>query len=162
MGSRCVGGHHRTCKTFFVNSKKWCQKLGIVVFRGLCTSWFGSHSRHHMDGSRTLRGSDSERQGYGTAVCGETRTTNNERTMIYCKDSVTPAGPLALCHACIHYSSGDCIINRTPEKQFPGAFPLGLYQAEISQCIPAGPISGRNPRCIPALDETFGCIPAWG
>ena len=39
----------------------------------------------------------------------------------------------------------DCIINRTPEKQFPGAFPLGLYQAEISRCIPAWPISNRNP-----------------
>ena len=57
-----------------------------------------------VDGSRTLRGSDSERQGHGTAVCGETRTTNNEKTMIYCKDSVTPAGPLALHHARIHYS----------------------------------------------------------
>ena len=62
-----------------------------------------------LDGSRTLRGSDSERQGHGTAVCGETRTTNNERTMIYCKDSVTPAGPLALCHARIHYSSGGAV-----------------------------------------------------
>ena len=105
MGSHCISSHHRTCKTFFVNSKKWCQKLGKVVFRGLCTSWFRSHSCHHMDGSRTLRGSDSERQGHRTAVCGETRTTNNKKTMIYCKDSVTPAGPLALCHARIHYSN---------------------------------------------------------
>ena len=63
-----------------------------------------------VDGSRTLRGSDSERQGHGTAVCGETRTTNNEKTMIYCKDSVTPAGPLALRHARIHYSNIEMVM----------------------------------------------------
>ena len=123
VGSRCIGSHHRTCKTFFMNSKKWCQKLGKVVFRGLCTSWFGSHSRHHMDGSWTLRGSDSERQGHRTAVCGEMRTTNNEKTMIYCKDSVTLAGPLELRHACIHYSTGGLVLdfglNSVPPRASP-------------------------------------------
>ena len=35
------------------------------------------------------------------------------------------------------------------KQKSPGVFPLGPYQAEI-------------PRCIPTLDETFGCMPAWG
>ena len=35
------------------------------------------------------------------------------------------------------------------KRKSPGVFPLGPYQAEI-------------PRCIPTLDETFGCIYAWG
>jgi hypothetical protein len=50
------------------------------------------------------------------------RTSNNEMTLIYCKDTVTPVGPLALLYARIHHSihpppNGDVHVT-TPKLSF--------------------------------------------
>jgi hypothetical protein len=49
----------------------------------------------------------------------KTRMSNNEMTLIYCRDTVTPVGPLALLYARIHHSihpppNGDVRVT-TPE-----------------------------------------------
>ena len=71
--------------------------------------WFGSPLRHHVEQCEAETGPEREGKAQRALYCranqkNKMRKSNNEMTLIYWRDSVTPVGPLALLYARIHHS----------------------------------------------------------